>query len=131
LNTRITVFGVVLIGLWLTAIASSLIPVPAGTLHAPRWLLGAIGAVFVLGGLLAATTSGGRIATAVAAALLTLLGAAGGWVAAGGSAAVGASVAAFGAAPAPPAARIACGIGAVLVLAWAAYAWRQVFKLRQ
>jgi hypothetical protein len=116
LNTRITVFGVVLIGLWLTAVALSLIPVPPGTLHAPRWLLGAIGAAFVLGGLLAATTSGGRIATAVAAGLLTLLGAAGGWVAAS--------------APAPLAARIAFGIGAFIVLGWAAYAWRQVFKLR-
>jgi hypothetical protein len=117
LNTRITVFGVVLIGLWLAAVGLSLIPVPPGTLHAPRWLLGVIGAVFVLGGLLAATTSGGRIATALAAGLLTLLGAAGGWVAAG-------------AAPAPLAVRIALGVGAFIVLGWAAYAWRQVFKLR-
>jgi hypothetical protein len=126
LNTRITVFGVVIIGLWLTAVASSLIPVPPGTLHAPRWLLGAIGAVFVLGGLLAATRSGGRIATAVAAGLLTLLGAAGGWVAAFGErpAAVPMS------APTPLAARIAFGIGAFIALGWAAYAWRQVFKLR-
>jgi hypothetical protein len=60
LNTRITVFGVVLIGLWLSVVALGFIPVPPGTLHAPQWVLGAIGAVFVLGGLLAATSSGGR-----------------------------------------------------------------------
>lgn len=127
MNTRITVFGVVLIGLWLAAVATSLIPVPPGTLHAPRWLLGGIGAAFVFGGLLAATTSGGRIATAVAAGLLTLLGAAGAWLAAFGERSEALSVAQ----PAPLAARIAFGIGAFIVLGWAAYAWRQVFKLRQ
>jgi hypothetical protein len=58
LNTRITVFGVVLIGLWLSVVALGFIPVLPGTLHAPRWVLGVIGAVFVLGGLLAATDTG-------------------------------------------------------------------------
>ena len=126
MNTRIPVFGVVLIGLWLAAVAASLIPVPPGTLHAPRWLLGSIGTAFVLGGLLAATASGGRTATALAAALLTLLGAAGSWVAAAGVRPTGESVIA----PAPLALRIACGVGACIALGWAAYAWRRVFKLR-
>jgi hypothetical protein len=117
LNTRITVFGVVLIGLWLSVVALGFIPVPPGTLHAPQWVLGAIGAVFVLGGLLAATSSGGRVTTALAASLLTLLGA------------TGACVAAFGESESA-AARVAFGCGALIVLGWAAYAWRQVFKLR-
>lgn len=137
MNTRITVFGVVLIGLWLIAVALGFIPVPPGTLHAPRWVLGAIGVMFVLGGLLAATTSGGRVATALAASLLTLLGALGAWVAALGDsemmrvAASGGAVAiAIPAPQAPLVARIAFGVGALIVLGWAAYAWRQVFKLR-
>jgi hypothetical protein len=136
LNTRITVFGVVLIGLWLIALALEFIPVPAGTLHAPRWVLGAIGAVFVLGGLLAATSSGGRVATALAASLLTLLGALGAWVAAFGesdlmrvAASSGAVAIAIPAPQAPLAARIAFGVGALIALGWAAYAWRQVIKL--
>ena len=130
-------FGVVLIGLWLIAVALGFIPVPEGTLHAPRWVLGAIGAVFVLGGLLAATSSGGRVATALAASLLTLLGMLGAWVAAFGesdmmrvAASSGAPAIAIPAPHAPLAARIAFGVGALIVLGWAAYAWRQVFKLR-
>lgn len=137
MNTRITVFGVVLIGLWLFAVALGFIPVPPGTLHAPRWVLGAIGVLFVLGGLLAATSSGGRVATALAASLLTLLGMLGGWVAAFGesdlmrmAASTGAVAIAIPAPHAPLAARIAFGVGALIVLAWAAFAWRQFFKLR-
>ena len=137
MNTRITVFGVVLIGLWLFAVALGFIPVPPGTLHAPRWVLGAIGVLFVLGGLLAATSSGGRVATALAASLLTLLGMLGGWVAAFGesdlmrmAASTGAVAIAIPAPHAPLAARIAFGVGALIVLGWAAFAWRQFFKLR-
>ena len=130
-------FGVVLIGLWLIAVALGFIPVPAGTLHAPRWVLGAIGAVFVLGGLLAATSSGGRVATALAAGMLTLLGSLGAWVAAFGesdmmriAASSGAVAIAIPAQHAPLAVRVAFGVGALIVLGWAAYAWRQVFKMR-
>jgi hypothetical protein len=137
LNTRITVFGVVLIGLWLIAVAMGFIPVPAGTLHAPQWVLGVIGALFVLGGLLAATSSGGRVATALAASLLTLLGALGAWVAACGESDMmrmatrsGAVAITVPAPQAPLATRIAFGVGALIVLGWAGYAWRRVFKLR-
>jgi hypothetical protein len=134
MNTRIAVFGVVIVGLWLITVSIGLIPVQPGTLHAPLWLLACIGVVFLLGGLLAATGSGGRLATGLAASLLSLLGLIGGWVAVFGNSAgfhatlSGGALAATADAPLP--ARIGFGIGALIVLSWAGYAWRQVFKLR-
>jgi hypothetical protein len=134
MNTRIPVFGVVIVGLWLIAVSIGLIPVQPGTLHAPLWLLAAIGAVFLLGGLLAATGSGGGLSTALAASLLSLLGLTGGWVALFGSSEglhatlSGGALSATADAPLP--ARIGFGIGALIVLSWAGYAWRLVFKRR-
>lgn len=43
-------FGVVLIGLWLLVVSLGMGALAPGTLHAPRWVLGAIDTVLMLGG---------------------------------------------------------------------------------
>lgn len=68
-------------GLLITAVALGLISVPPEDVHAPMWVLGLCGSVFVLGGIMAMAGPKARV-TALGAALMCLcFGVVGGWVA--------------------------------------------------
>lgn len=127
----------VLAGLYLLAIAADLMPVRAGSLKAPREVFGALSAIFLIAGLLAARLwpDQSRITSALGATLLTLFSAVGGWVAVLGlDDSFHGSVAAAGlSAPvsAPGIARVVFGAGALIVLAAALYAWWRVFVPRR
>ncbi len=110
------------------AIAAAAVFASDESVHAPRWLVALCGAIFALGGVLASRTMrqpGMRAINAfIAATLLTAFAVVGAWVAlfADGPytmSAGGASVPVGGALP-----RIAFGLGAAIVGAAAAFAWR-------
>ena len=122
-------------GFLIVSVAGGWIAVPPASLHAPRWVLGAVGFTVILVGLLAGRWwRNDRINRSFAAALLTLFGIVGGWVALYGGAdefRVG-----FGegeattAMSAPWPARLMFGFGAAVALTWAAILWRGVVRGR-
>ena len=122
-------------GLLILSVAGDLIVVPPASVHAPRWVLGALGFTVILVGLLAGRWwSNDRINRSFAAALLTLFGFVGGRVALYGNAdgfrvGVGeGEVTTAMSAPWP--ARLMFGFGAAVALAWAATLWRGVVRGR-
>lgn len=126
----------IVIGLLLVAISADCIAVPAESITAPRWVLGAVGVVVMVAGLLAGRRwSGQRVNRALAASLLTMLGMMGGWVSLYGRAegfrmGVGdTEPTAVMSTPAP--ARIMFGFGALVTIGWAAVIWREVFQLKK
>ncbi|MDP9091194.1 MAG: hypothetical protein M3O26_20965 [Pseudomonadota bacterium] len=120
-------------GVFILAVAGGAIAVPSGSVHAPHWLLGCVGFVFLFTGILAGRwISGNRMNTAVAAALLTLFAVVGGWVAIFGqsdgfSVDFGGHETSLAASAAWPA-RAVFGFGALVTSICAAFTWRKVFR---
>ena len=73
-------------GLAVVGVAADVIAVDPSTVHAPRWVLGACGAVFVLGGVAALAPPGSSVGSAAAGTVVLAFGLVGGWVALFGSA---------------------------------------------
>jgi hypothetical protein len=61
-------------GLFIVAVAAGLVPAPEDSFHAPRWVLGVCGGVFVLGGALMVLGDRPRTRDALAALLLAGMG---------------------------------------------------------
>lgn len=118
-----------LTGLVIFALAAGWIAVDESKFHAPHWVIGACGAVFMLAGSLVAVPDNAvRLRNFLTAVFMTVFAAVPGWVAFGpgerefgGSVSIGAIAHAIE--PGASLGRIAFGIGAVLIGIWAAYAW--------
>lgn len=127
-------------GLGIVALAAGWIPMSEESVHAPRWVIGACGAVFIMAGaMIVAPENAVRWRNFMSAVFMTVFAAIPGWIAFGpgerqfsGSLSVGA-VTQF-TQPDVSTGRIVFGAGAVLIGVWAAYAWyswlRSLFKAR-
>ncbi len=127
---RIAVAAVCLAtGAGIAALAAGIIPSDESNFHAPHWVVGACGFVFMLAGvMILVPASAPRLQSFLGAVFLSVFAAVPAWVAFGpGPRAFSGSVS-FGALtsathPGATTGRIVFGIGAVLVGALAAYAW--------
>lgn len=73
-------------GLAIVGVAADVIAVDPSAVHAPRWVLGACGAVFALAGLAVLAPPGSAVGSAAAGVTVLAFGLIGGWVALFGSA---------------------------------------------
>ena len=74
-------FAAIAGGVAVLLVAAGVVAVDPTTVHAPRWVLGACGAVFALGGLAVIVPEGSPVGSAAAGTLVLAFGLVGGWVA--------------------------------------------------
>lgn len=117
------------VGLAAIALALGLLPLEESSFKAPQWVVGMAGAVFVIGGLMMLSGEDSQVNNVLAAFLLTGMGLIGGWVGFFGS-----DEGFSGGLPFLPdavnisLARGLFGMGALICLLLAAYAFKMQFK---
>lgn len=118
-----------LLGAGLVALAAGVIPSDESAFHAPHWVVGACGFMFIIAGFLVIVpASMPHMKNFLGAALLTLFAAVPGWIGFGSGPRVFGGSVSFGAItseshPGEIAGRIAFGFFAVLIGLCAAYVW--------
>ncbi|NGP75713.1 hypothetical protein G3570_03660 [Balneolaceae bacterium YR4-1] len=117
------------LGLAVIALALGLLPLDGSNLNAPKWIIGMSGAVFVIGGLMMLSGEDTRFNNMMAALLLTGLGLIGGWIGIFGADEDFSGGLSF----LPEAVNISLarglfGIGALICLLLAAYAFKKQFE---
>lgn len=120
-------------GFAIIALALGWIASPPGYMKAPRWVVGAAGGVFALGGLLMFFPDDGKSARAAlfGALMTSLFAVVGSWVAfwPGERRFGGALAGAVKTSVNEYVGRAVFGIGAVMLIAFAAWAWRRWWRL--
>ena len=117
------------VGLFIVAISIDLIKVDESTIHAPRWVLFLVAAVFASAGLLLFVGQNSPASDLLAAIVLFSLGAIGVWVSLfGSSEEFSGGFALFPREANVSVARVLFGFGAMITLAMSAYAVRQAFR---
>ncbi|CAN0175586.1 unnamed protein product, partial [Phaeothamnion confervicola] len=118
-----------LVGGAIVALAAGIIPADESAFHAPHWVIGACGFVFMIAGFLVVVPETmSRMKNFLAAVMLSLFAAIPGWIAFGSGPRVFGGSISFGAMtsathPGEMVGRIAFGFGAVLLGLCAAYVW--------
>jgi hypothetical protein len=118
-----------LAGAGLVAVAAGIIPADESTFHAPHWVVGACGFLFIVAGFLVIVPATmPHLRNFLGAALLSLFATVPGWIAFGSGPRVFGGSFSFGGVagathPGEIAGRIAFGFFAVLLGLFAAYAW--------
>lgn len=118
-----------LIGGGIVAVAAGIIPIDESAVHAPRWVVGACGFVFMIAGFLVVVPATmPRMKNFLAGVMLSLFAAIPGWIAFGSGPRVFGGSVSFGAMtsathPGELFGRIAFGFGAVLLGLAAIYVW--------
>jgi hypothetical protein len=122
-------------GAGIAALAAGIIPADAAKFHAPHWVVGACGSVFMLAAcliLIPATLP--RLQNFLGAVLLSLFAAIPGWIAFGPGPRVFGGSLSFGVVtsathPGESTGRVVFGVAAVVVGLFAAYAWVRWLRL--